>query len=154
DNQGGFRAVVAIADVSFYVRPGGAIDREARKRGNSVYFPDRVVPMLPEVLSADVCSLKQGEDRAAMACHLRIDAHGRVKDWRFTRAMVRIAGNIAYEDVQARIDTGEADESLMHLWAAWRLLSKARDARDPLELELLERRVMLDEKGRIAEIAL
>jgi ribonuclease R len=70
DGQGGFRALVAIADVSFYVRPGGAIDREARKRGNSVYFPDRVVPMLPEVLSADVCSLRQGEDRAAMACHL------------------------------------------------------------------------------------
>ncbi len=74
DGKGGFNAIVAIADVSFYVRPGGALDREARKRGNSVYFPDRVVPMLPEVLSADVCSLKQGEDRAAMACHLAIDA--------------------------------------------------------------------------------
>jgi ribonuclease R len=69
--------LVAIADVSFYVRPGGALDREARKRGNSVYFPDRVVPMLPEVLSADVCSLKEGEDRAAMACHLQIDATAR-----------------------------------------------------------------------------
>ena len=154
DNKGGFRALVAIADVSFYVRPGGAVDREARQRGNSVYFPDRVVPMLPEVLSADVCSLRAGEDRAAMACHLVIDAHGRVTDWRFTRAIVRIAEVIAYEDAQARIDTGEAGESLRNLWACWRALAKARDARDPLALELPERRVMLDEQGRIAEIAL
>ncbi len=153
DGEGGFRAVVAIADVGFYVRPGGAIDREAGKRGNSVYFPDRVVPMLPEVLSANVCSLKQGEDRAAMACHLRIDAQGRVRDWRFTRALVRIAENIAYEDAQARIDSGKADESLRNLWAAWRALHAAREARDPLELELPERRVLLDDKGRIAEIA-
>ena len=153
DDDGGFRAVVAIADVSFYVRPGGMIDREARKRGNSVYFPDRVVPMLPEVLSADVCSLKEGQDRAAMACHLRIDAHGRVKEWRFTRALVRIAEVIAYEDAQARIDSGEAGDNLKHLWSAWHALAAARKARDPLELELPERRVMLDEKGRIAEIA-
>jgi len=154
DGDGGFRAVVAIADVSFYVRPGGSVDREARKRGNSVYFPDRVVPMLPETLSADVCSLKQGEDRAAMACHLAIDRHGRVKDWRFTRALVRISGNVAYEDAQARIDSGEADDNLKNLWAAWKALHSARQARDPLELELPERRVMLDEKGRIAEIAI
>jgi len=154
DGQGGFRAVVAIADVSFYVRPGSQVDREARKRGNSVYFPDRVVPMLPEVLSADVCSLKEGADRAAMACHLTIDRQGRVKDWHFTRALVRIAEVIAYEDAQARIDAGEAGESLQNLWAAWRALYAARQARDPLELELPERRVVLDEKGRIAEIAI
>lgn len=154
DGEGGFIAVVAIADVSFYVRPGGQLDREARKRGNSVYFPDRVVPMLPEVLSADVCSLREGEDRAAMACHLRIDSHGRVKDWRFTRALVRIAEVIAYEDAQARIDSGEAGENLKNLWATWRALFKARAARDPLELELPERRVVLDANGRIAEIAI
>ncbi|MFC4295184.1 ribonuclease R family protein [Novosphingobium tardum] len=154
DNPGGFRAVVAIADVSFYVRPGSMIDREARKRGNSVYFPDRVVPMLPEVLSAEVCSLKAGADRAAMACHLTIDAHGRVTGWRFTRALVRIAEVIAYEDAQARIDGGTAGEPLRHLWACWALLAKARAARDPLELELPERRVVLDEQGKIAEIAL
>ena len=71
-NAGGWKAIVAIADVSFYVRPGSAIDREARRRGNTVYFPDRVVPMLPEILSADVCSLKTGEDRAALACHLQV----------------------------------------------------------------------------------
>lgn len=108
DGEGGFRAVVAIADVSFYVRPGSKLDREARKRGNSVYFPDRVVPMLPEVLSADVCSLKQGETRAAMACHLTISANGAVTAWRFSRALVRIAENIAYEDAQAQIDNSEA----------------------------------------------
>jgi len=154
DDQGGFRAVVAIADVSFYVRPGGELDREARKRGNSVYFPDRVVPMLPEVLSADVCSLRSGEDRAAMACHLTVDAHGRVTDWRFSRALVRIAEVIAYEDAQARIDSGKAGDSLDNLWACWRALEKARHARDPLELELPERQVRLDEQGRISEIRL
>ena len=154
DGEGGFRAIVAIADVSFYVRAGGAIDREARKRGNSVYFPDRVVPMLPEVLSADVCSLREGEDRAAMACHLRIDEHGNVAKFRFSRALVRIAQNIAYEDAQGLIDRGDAPEHLRNLWACWHALARARQARDPLELELPERRVMLDEQGRIAEIAI
>ncbi len=154
DGEGGFRAVVAIADVSFYVRPGGALDREARKRGNSVYFPDRVVPMLPEVLSADVCSLKSGEDRAAMACHLSIAADGRITGWRFARALVRISEVIAYEEAQRRIDSGEAAENLANLWAAWRALETARDARDPLALELPERQVRLDEQGRISEIRL
>jgi ribonuclease R len=157
-NPGGFRALVAIADVSFYVRPGGVLDREARRRGNSVYFPDRVVPMLPEVLSADVCSLRAGEDRAAMACHLTIDAEGKVRDWRFSRAIVRIAEVIAYEDAQARIDgdpkESGAGENLRNLWAAWRALKAARDQRNPLALDLPERRVMLDEKGRITEIRL
>ncbi len=154
DGQGGFNAVVAIADVSFYVRPGSALDREARKRGNSVYFPDRVVPMLPEVLSADVCSLKEGEDRAAMACHLHINADGKVSSFRFTRALVRIAHNIAYEDAQGLVDAGNPPEYLANLWAAWKALAAARCARDPLELELPERRVVLDEQGRIASIAI
>ncbi|AUX70955.1 ribonuclease R [Porphyrobacter sp. HT-58-2] len=194
DGQGGFNALVAIADVSFYVRPGSALDREARKRGNSVYFPDRVVPMLPEVLSADVCSLKEGEDRAAMACHLHINADGKVSSFRFTRALVRIAHNIAYEDAQAIIDgearspraksrgpeedaaegvstddrmsaacpepaegldtNGDVGKILANLWAAWKALAAARHARDPLELELPERRVVLDAEGRIAEIAI
>ncbi len=153
DGEGGYTALVAIADVSFYVRPGSALDREARKRGNSVYFPDRVVPMLPEILSADVCSLKEGEDRAAMACHLRIDAQGKVTSHRFTRALVRIHHNIAYEDAQAKIDSGDAPEFLKNLWGAWKGLAAARAARDPLELDLPERRVMLGEDGQIAEIA-
>ncbi len=160
DGEGGFDALVAIADVSFYVRPGGALDREARKRGNSVYFPDRVVPMLPEVLSADVCSLRGGEDRAAMACHMKIDAGGKVTGFRFTRALVRIAEVIAYEEAQARIDgtataPGEVGPDVLpNLWACWKALAAARAARDPLELELPERRVKLDEQGRITEIAL
>ncbi|HSG33116.1 MAG TPA: ribonuclease R, partial [Sphingomonadaceae bacterium] len=154
DQEGGFDALVAIADVSYYVRPGGALDREARKRGNSVYFPDRVVPMLPEILSADVCSLKQGEDRAAMVCHLKISRQGKVTWWKFNRAIVRIAENIAYEDAQAAIDSGKAPAHLQHLWDAWRLLEAARHKRDPLELELPERRVLLDEQGRITEIAI
>ncbi|ABC63315.1 exoribonuclease R [Erythrobacter litoralis HTCC2594] len=153
DGEGGFDTIVAIADVSYYVRPGGALDREARKRGNSVYFPDRVVPMLPEVLSADACSLKHGQDRAAMACHLRVSAEGKVTSWRFTRAIVRLTHNIAYEDAQAAIDSGDASTELQNLWACWRALEKARHARDPLELELPERRVVLDDEGQIADIA-
>ncbi|MEL6238806.1 MAG: VacB/RNase II family 3'-5' exoribonuclease, partial [Pseudomonadota bacterium] len=153
DGQGGYKALVAIADVSFYVRPGSALDREARNRGNSVYFPDRVVPMLPEILSADVCSLKEGEDRAAMACHLKINAAGKITAHRFTRAIVRIHHNIAYEEAQGQIDSGEAPEHLQNLWGAWKLLSDAREKRDPLELEIPERRVMLGEDGQIAEIA-
>lgn len=153
DGQGGFNAIVAIADVSFYVRPGSALDKESRKRGNSVYFPDRVVPMLPEVLSANVCSLKEGVDRAAMVCHLHVDKDGAVKKTRFTRAIVRIHHNIAYEDAQAAIDDGSAPKHLVDLWNCWRSLEKARHARDPLELELPERRVVLDEHGQIAEIS-
>jgi ribonuclease R len=159
-NKGGFRAIVAIADVSFYVRPDGEIDREARRRGNSVYFPDRVVPMLPETLSAGVCSLKAGQDRAAMACHLVIDKQGKVTSWRFTRALVRLRANIAYEHAQAAYDADaprddwDADvlPGLRNLWACWALLAKARAARAPLDLDLPERQVILDEVGGIAEI--
>jgi ribonuclease R len=169
-NPGGWKAIVAIADVSFYVRPGSALDKEARKRGNSVYFPDRVVPMLPEILSADVCSLKAGEDRAALACHLQVTKAGALKSWRFSRARVRIAANIPYEDAQAAIDGEERIEVssptcampeipspmvelLRPLWGCWRALKAARDRRGPLELELPERRVTLDEKGRILSVA-
>jgi len=156
-NEGGWKAVVAIADVSFYVRPGSELDREARKRGNSVYFPDRVVPMLPEILSAEVCSLKEGEDRAALACHLQVGKHGELKSWRFTRAVVSIAANIAYEDAQAAIDgTIEhplTETALRPLWACWRALYTAREKREPLDLDLPERRIVLDEMGRILSVA-
>jgi len=159
-NQGGFKALVAIADVGFYVRPGSELDRSARRRGNSVYFPDRVVPMLPEQLSADICSLKEGADRAALVCHLVVSPDGTLKSWKFTRAVIRVAANIAYENAQAAIDgnngtvpTELAEAALKPLWACWALLAKARDTRDPLELDLPERRVMLDEKGRILSVA-
>lgn len=164
-NPGGWRAIVAIADVSFYVRPGSLLDKEARRRGNSVYFPDRVVPMLPEILSADVCSLKEGEDRAAMACHFRVSKDGKLSDWRFSRAVIRVAANIAYEDAQDAIDALGAKRepdtvapelaraALLPLWDCWAALSKARDAREPLDLDLPERRIVLDEKGRILSVA-
>ena len=159
-NKGGWKAIVAIADVSYYVRPDGALDREARRRGNSVYFPDRVVPMLPETLSAGVCSLKAGQDRAAMACHLTVDKHGKLTSWRFTRALVRLRANIAYERAQAAYDADAPDEgwdadvlpALRHLWGCWTLLAKARAARSPLDLDLPERQVILDAQGNIAEI--
>jgi ribonuclease R len=165
ETEEGWNAIVAIADVSFYVRPGSQLDREARRRGNSVYFPDRVVPMLPETLSADVCSLKQGVDRAALACHLQIGKDGQLKAWRFTRAVVRIAKNIAYEDAQAAIDDSYPGEgrgpvepelvetALKPLCACWRALYAARQKREPLELDLPERRVVLDEMGRILSVA-
>ncbi len=159
-NKGGWLAIVAIADVSYYVRPDGALDREARRRGNSVYFPDQVVPMLPETLSAGVCSLKAGEDRAATACRLVIDRHGKVTSWRFTRALVRLRANIAYERAQAAHDAGTPDDgwdeavlpALQNLWGCWKLLAQARAARAPLDLDLPERQVILDEQGNIAEI--
>ncbi|HYD13714.1 MAG TPA: ribonuclease R [Allosphingosinicella sp.] len=171
ENKGGWKALVAIADVSFYVRPGSALDKEARRRGNSVYFPDRVVPMLPEELSADICSLKAGEDRAALACHLQVTKDGQLRSWRFSRGRVRIRANIPYEDAQAAIDADEArvevasspcsmpeieDEvmdALRPLWACWRAMYRARAKRGPLELDLPERRVVLDEKGRILSVA-
>src|SRR3954451_14332343 len=177
DNKDGWKAIVAIADVSFYVRPESALDKAARSRGNSVYFPDRVVPMLPEELSANTCSLKEGEDRAALACHLKIAKDGTLKGWRFTRAKIRVAANIAYEDAQAAIDASEEDRievaspvcsmpevegpvpnalvetALKPLWACWRMLFAARNRREPLELDLPERQVMLDEKGRIESVA-
>ena len=152
--DGGWDAVVAIADVSFYVREGSALDRSARERGNSVYFPDRVVPMLPEVLSADACSLVEGTDRAVLACHLTISPEGKLLAHRFSRAVIRCVVNISYEDAQAAIDSGAGAQLdvLRHLWGAWGALSKVRDARSPLDLDLPERRVRLDDAGRIAAI--
>ena len=158
--DGGWDAIVAIADVSYYVRPGSELDREARARGNSVYFPDRVVPMLPEELSADICSLKEGKDRAALACHLVVGKDGALMSWRFTRAKIRVAANIAYEQAQAAINghatTVAADileGALKPLWSCWAALLAARNRRAPLELDLPERRVVLDEKGRILSVA-
>jgi len=176
-NKGGWKAIVAIADVSYYVRPDSVLDKAARSRGNSVYFPDRVVPMLPEELSADICSLKEGADRAALACHLTIATDGTVKSWRFTRAKIRVAANIAYEDAQAAIDASQeervdvsspvcwmpevegpvrkelVEKALKPLWACWRALFAARNKREPLELDLPERQVVLEEKGRIESVA-
>jgi ribonuclease R len=156
-NPNGFKALVVIADVSYYVRPGSALDREASKRGNSVYFPDLVVPMLPHALSSDKCSLRAGEDRAVLACHLVIDKSGNVTSWRFARAIARISANIPYEDAQKAID-GTLDHPMLEpalkpLWACWALLKKARDRRAPLALDMPERRVTLDEQGKVTGVA-
>ncbi|TXG85132.1 MAG: VacB/RNase II family 3'-5' exoribonuclease [Sphingomonadales bacterium] len=151
---GGWRIAVAIADVSYYVRPGDAIDREARRRGNSAYFPDRVVPMLPEALSADACSLKAGTDKAALVCHMSVGPRGAVTGFRFERARIRLAANIAYENAQAAIDAqaGDALPLLDPLWGAWRALDAARQRREPLDLDLPEKRIELDADGRVVGV--
>ncbi|MGC2200430.1 MAG: RNB domain-containing ribonuclease, partial [Stellaceae bacterium] len=98
-NPDGWRIIVAIADVAWYVRPGSAVDAEAERRGNSVYFPDRVIPMLPEALSNELCSLKPNVDRACLAVHLWIDSAGRKRRHRFERGVMRSAARLTYEEV-------------------------------------------------------
>ena len=153
-NPGGWHLVVAIADVAWYVRPGSALDQEAERRGNSVYFPDRVVPMLPEALSNDLCSLKPGVDRACMAVHLSIDAAGHKRGHRFTRALMRSAARLTYEEVQAvRDGQREPPESvppaaIEALYGAFAALARARATRGALELDLREDRVVLDADRR------
>ncbi|MFO1090119.1 MAG: ribonuclease R [Hyphomicrobiales bacterium] len=158
-NAGGFRVIVAIADVAAYVKPGSSLDREARLRGNSVYFPDRVVPMLPERISNDLCSLREGEDRPAIACFLRFDKSGTKIDHRFDRVMMRSAAKLSYEQAQAAIDgnpRGRAEvvlePVLKPLWAAYHAMKKARDARAPLELDVPERKLVLDAHGLIERV--
>ena len=159
DNPGGWRLIVAIADVAWYVRPGRPLDREALNRGNSVYFPDRVVPMLPERLSNDLCSLRPDEDRACIAAHLTIDAGGRLVGHRFERALMRSVARLTYEQVQqARDGSPDAETAPLlgpvvePLYGAWAALAAARAARETLELDLPERQILLDEAGRITDI--
>ncbi len=158
-NRGGVIVTVAIADVSCYVRPGSALDREALKRGNSVYFPDRVVPMLPERISNDLCSLREGEDRPALAVRMRFSAAGRKLGHSFHRVMMRSAARLSYEHAQAAID-GRPDETtaplletiLRPLWDAYGVLKNGRSAREPLELELPERKILLKPDGTVDRV--
>lgn len=158
-NPGGFKIIVAIADVGWYVRPGDALDRAAFERGNSVYFPDRVVPMLPEELSNGWCSLRPNEDRPCLVAHLRIDTAGNLLSKRFKRAMMRSHARLTYNQVQAAQD-GVPDEMtsplmdsvIRPLYDAFALLLSAREERGALELDLPERRVILDETGSIARV--
>ena len=160
-NPGGWHLVVAIADVAHYVRPGTALDTEARRRGNSCYFPDRVVPMLPERLSGDLCSLMPGRDRPAMAAHLWIDAGGNLKRHRFERILMRSQAALDYTETQGAIE-GDLNANteplvashLKPLYAAFTALEVARKRRQPLELELPERRVELDAEGHVVSVAL
>src|SRR6266478_2850674 len=155
-NRGGWHLVVAIADVAWYVRPGTALDREALRRGNSVYFPDRVVPMLPEALSNELCSLKPGADRPCLAVHLWIDATGRKRGHRFERGMMRSAARLTYEETQGAHEAHRASplppERVAALYGAFAALAKARARRGPLELEISEHRVVLDAERRPAAI--
>jgi ribonuclease R len=158
-NTGGWHLIIAIADVGWYVRPGSALDRAAFERGNSVYFPDRVVPMLPEALSNGWCSLKPGEERPCLAAHLLIDAEGRLVGHRFVRGRMRSAARLTYEQVQKAVDGDAAavDETLMDtvvrpLYGAYRALADARMRRGVLELDIAERRVVLGDDGAVLRI--
>ena len=159
NNRGGFIIDVAIADVAHYVRPGSALDREALARGNSVYFPDQVVPMLPERISNDLCSLVPNQDRAALAVRMVIGADGRKRSHTFHRIMMRSAARLSYPQAQDAIDgrpdhvTGPLlDTVLRPLYAAYRALKSARDARDPLDLDLPERKILLKPDGTVDRV--
>ncbi len=159
DNPGGWHLVVAIADVAWYVRPGDALDRAARQRGNSVYFPDRAVHMLPEALSAGWCSLRPREDRPCLAAHLWIDREGGLRRHRIQRAMMRSAARLTYEQVQAARDGNPDDTTrplldtvIAPLYGAFAALDRDRVNRGVLDLDLPERRVVLDDSGEVARI--
>ncbi|WP_397541778.1 ribonuclease R [Roseovarius salis] len=158
-NEGGHVLWVAIADVAHYVTPGSALDGEARRRGNSSYFPDRVVPMLPDRLSGDLCSLHEGVPRACIAVRMQIDAHGQKIGHRFTRGLMRSAASLTYREVQAAMD-GAPNETcgplmedvIRPLYAAHGALQAARERRQPLDLDLPERKVELSEEGKVLSV--
>ena len=158
-NRGGFVLSVAIADVAHYVTPGSALDREALVRGNSVYFPDRVVPMLPERISNDLCSLRPREDRAALAVRMVIGADGRKRSHTFHRIMMRSAAKLSYQQTQLAIGgrTDEDSEMLVKpvlepLYAAYEALKRARAERGPLDLDLPERKILLKHDGTVDRV--
>ncbi|MET0445811.1 MAG: ribonuclease R, partial [Pseudorhodoplanes sp.] len=159
NNRGGHIVYVAIADVAHYVRPGSALDREALERGNSVYFPDRVVPMLPERISNDLCSLKPGVDRAALAVRMVVAPDGRKKSHTFHRVLMRSAAKLHYAQAQEAADgntddiTGPIKARVLNpLYAAYRAVKRARDARGPLDLDLPERKILLKPDGTLDRV--
>jgi ribonuclease R len=160
DNPGGHVLFVAIADVSHYVRPGTALDREARARGNSTYFPDRVVPMLPDRLSGDLCSLHEGVERPCIAVRIRLRPDGSKVEHAFIRGVMRSPASLSYEEVQDAVDGRPSPraepllETVLHpLYAVHDALKSARARREPLELDLPERRIELDESGTVTSVA-
>ena len=159
-NKGGHVIWVAIADVAAYVTPGSALDREAKKRGNSTYFPDRVVPMLPDRLSGDLCSLHEGVPRACIAVRMKIDASGQKVSHEFHRGLMRSRASLNYEEVQAAIDGAPNERTspllepvLQPLYAAYAALVKARHLRQPLELDLPERQIVLEDDGTVSSVS-
>ena len=159
DSEGGFHLIVAIADVSYYVRFASALDKEAKKRGNSTYFPDRVVPMLPEALSNDLCSLRPNENRASLAVHLWIDSEGQLKRYKFVRALIKSAARLTYEQVQAAHD-GQSDDTtgplmdkvIKPIYEAYQVLDQARLKRGALDLDLPERQIIIDDQGNMTGV--
>ena len=157
-NPGGHIIHVAIADVAHYVRPGSALDREALERGNSVYFPDRVVPMLPERISNDLCSLREREERPALAVRMVVGADGRKRSHTFHRVLMRSRARLHYAQVQDAVDGrgGDPAKALMPavtpLYAAYRALAAAREARGPLDLDLPERKILLKPDGTVDRV--
>ncbi len=157
--EDGFHLIVAIADVAYYVRAGSALDNEAQRRGNSTYFPDRVVPMLPEALSNDLCSLRPNEPRACLAVHMWIDRNGNLQRHKFVRGLMRSAARLVYEQVQAAIDgmpddlTGPLLEPVIKpLYEAYHALESARQKRGALDLDLPERQIIIDDKGNMTGV--
>jgi ribonuclease R len=158
-NLGGHIITVAIADVAHYVRSGSALDRAGAERGNSVYFPDRVVPMLPERISNDLCSLRPDEDRPALAVRMIVAADGRKRSHTFHRVLIRSAARLHYEQAQLAVsgrtdDTTEAIAKtvLEPLYAAYRAVRRARDEREPLDLEIPERKIVLKSDGTVDRV--
>jgi ribonuclease R len=159
DNPDGVIVTVAIADVSWYIRPGAELDREALKRGNSVYFPDRVVPMLPERISNDLCSLREGEDRPALAVRMVFSREGRKAGHTFHRVMMKSAAKLSYQQAQAAIDGKPDDKTgpllepiLKPLWHAYAIMKTGRDRRQPLDLDMPERKILLKPDGTVDRV--
>ncbi len=155
----GWRIIVAIADVSYFVRPGGALDREAERRGNSVYLVDRVVPMLPEVLSNGLCSLKAGEDRLALCCEMFISAEGAIKKHRFFRGLMKSSAGLSYEEAQAAANGALTDRTrhlkddvIDPLFAAYGAMRRGLERRSPLALDMPERKIILDADGQVDSV--
>ena len=157
-NKDGWHILVAIADVAYFVRPHTALDDCARERGNSVYFPDRCIPMLPEKLSSDLCSLIPGQDRPCLCAHLWIDRNGRLLHHKFVRAVIRSAARLNYHEVQKVFDNESYEINallrthLSDMYSAFRVLAQAREKRGALELDVVEREIHLDSQGRITDI--
>ncbi|MDB9965980.1 ribonuclease R [Planktomarina temperata] len=158
-NPGGFLLWVAIADVAHYVTAGSALDAEARKRGNSTYFPDRVVPMLPDRLSGDLCSLHEGVTRPCIAVEMKLSSAGEKLSHRFVRGLMRSPASLSYEEAQAAVDGDPSERAaplvdtvLSPLFGAYAALKQAREARQPLELDLPERKIILSDSGKVASV--
>lgn len=157
--DGTYHLIVAIADVAHYVRQGTNLDDEAQKRGNSTYFPDRVVPMLPEALSNDLCSLRPHETRASLAAHMWVDARGKLIRHKVVRALIKSHARLTYEQVQAAQD-GQTDETtaplmkdvITPLYTVYEVLDKARRDRGALDLDLPERQILINDKGEMTGV--